>query len=108
MKKVITEDQLSTSEVWRFEDVLLVAHENDESGVEVFHARKLAKLYGVNAEAETLQAKQLLVVVDNPDDPETIKRIRVASAEAWSKAMILLGHDDVVFAHLLGPDDLSG
>lgn len=85
MKKVITEGQLPTIEVWRFDDVLLVADENDQSGVEVFHARKLAKLYGANAEAEIQEAKQLLVVVDNPDDPETIDRVRVACAKAWSK-----------------------
>ncbi|HBO2681616.1 hypothetical protein [Pseudomonas aeruginosa] len=85
MKKVITEVELSSTDVWRFDDVLLVKNADDLSGVAVFHARKIAKLYGATAEAEVTETKQLLVVVNDPDDPETAERVRAACAEVWSK-----------------------
>ncbi|MDH1009955.1 hypothetical protein N5J43_08205 [Pseudomonas nicosulfuronedens] len=85
MKKVITEDQLSSTDVWRFDDVLLVADADDLAGVVVYRARNIAKFYGATAEAEVIENKQLLVVVDNPDDPVTAERVRVACTEAWSK-----------------------
>ncbi|RQA03543.1 hypothetical protein IPC506_19565 [Pseudomonas aeruginosa] len=85
MKKVITEVELSSTDVQCFDDVLLVKNADDLSGVAVFHARDIAKFYGATAEAEVTESKQLLVVVNDPDDPETAERVRVACAEAWSK-----------------------
>ncbi|MFV3368452.1 hypothetical protein ACNFH5_09745 [Pseudomonas sp. NY15435] len=84
MKKVITEAELSSTDVRQFHDVLLVKSPDDLSGVEIFHVRVMAKLYGATAEAEVIESKQLLVVVQDPDDPETADRIRVACAEALS------------------------
>ncbi|HBP1011036.1 hypothetical protein [Pseudomonas aeruginosa] len=85
MKKVITEVELASTDVWRFDDVLLVKNADDLSGVTVFRARKIAKFYGAADESEVIESKQLLVVVNDPDDADTAERVRVACAEAWSK-----------------------
>lgn len=85
MKKVITEVELSSTDVQCFDDVLLVKNADDLSGVTVFRARKIARFYGAADESEVIESKQLLVVVNDPDDPETADRVRSACMGVWSK-----------------------
>jgi len=83
MVKVIQEGQISEAEVWRYDDVLAVRPGNRESGVEIWHARKIGELCSASSPGKVNTHRILLVEVDNPDDPVVQDRLRVACADAW-------------------------
>lgn len=83
MVTVIREDQIAESEIWRYEDVLAVRPGDRDSGVEVWHAKKIAEVYSPNRPAKVHVQRVLLIEVENPDDPAVQDRLRVACAEAW-------------------------
>ncbi|WP_411382853.1 hypothetical protein ACK3BK_15990 [Pseudomonas sp. L7] len=83
MVDVINEDQIATSEIWRYDDVLAVRPGERESGVEIWHARKIAELCSPNAPAKANVHRVLLVEVDDPEDPVVQDRLRVACTDAW-------------------------
>ncbi|MFG0505985.1 hypothetical protein ACF8GD_25755 [Pseudomonas putida] len=83
MVTVIQEGQIAEAEVWRYDDVLAVRPGDRESGVEIWHARRIGEVYSASTPAKVNIQRVLLVEVDNPDDSVVQDRLRVACADAW-------------------------
>lgn len=83
MKTVITEDQLSATEVFRYDDVLAVKSADDVSGVQLYRARSVAEFTSSTAPSKVREESVLLIVVDDPDDFEAIERLKEKVSAAW-------------------------
>lgn len=76
MNKRINEDEIGRVQPRDFKNCLLVRPGDADSGVEVFHVRILAAFTSPDRPAPLLNNAQLLIEVEDPDDPETQARIR--------------------------------
>jgi len=76
MRKVISESEVETVDLKRFHEVLAVASPDDISGVAIYVSPRLAPFVHPSTPAVTTDTNYLLIVVENPDDPETIERLK--------------------------------
>ncbi|AKK00036.1 hypothetical protein V3H56_12685 [Pseudomonas sp. MS646] len=74
--RVITEAEIDQVDLKSYSAVMLVGSPQDQSGVEVFTWPRLAQLVHPSTTAQLTDTSHLLIVVDEPDDPETIARIK--------------------------------
>lgn len=85
MKEVVTEDQLDEVEIRRFDDVLAVRSPDDTHGVGIFKANRLPVFQSPDSPAKLNVNGILLVVVDDPDDEQTVARLKAKCHAAWSE-----------------------
>lgn len=83
MKKVILESELPSTDIRHYEEVLAVKSVDSTDGIGVWQVKKMADFYRAETEARVTERTQLLIVVPDPDDEETIDRLRQACAVAW-------------------------
>ncbi|MCG6578014.1 hypothetical protein EGM97_25355 [Pseudomonas sp. AF32] len=76
MDRVITEAEIDQVDLKSYNSVFLVGNPEDRTGVEIFTWPKLAQLVHPSTAAPLTDTSQLLIVVDNPDDPDTVARIK--------------------------------
>ncbi|MBC3456305.1 hypothetical protein [Pseudomonas mosselii] len=74
MSKTITEAELHTIDLAGFCEALLISEQEDEVGVLAYEFRRMAPMCGPNGEGKPV-ANQLKVVVDDPDNHETLVRV---------------------------------
>lgn len=84
MVTVINEDQLASTEVRNFFDVVAVKP-GDRNGVEVWRARQIAPFVSPHKESAASEQRVLFIEVPDPDDQVVIDRLRLACMNAWSK-----------------------
>lgn len=84
MKKLTTEAQLSSEEIWRYDEVTAAASEDATQEVSVYSTRKLASFVAPDVESPISTHARIVVIVENPDDPETIDRLRVICIDHWA------------------------
>lgn len=75
-KKVVSEADLENLDAKRFHEVWLVQSASDETGIAVYQVPRMAQFVSADVESKVTQTNYLLVVVPDPDDLETQKRIR--------------------------------
>lgn len=73
----ITEAGLATADVKFVNEVLVAAPGTTESGITVYKRKLLAPFVGQHAEVAVAPYHQLIVEVDDPEDPDTQDRIRM-------------------------------
>ncbi|HAC66466.1 MAG TPA: hypothetical protein DCP19_00470 [Pseudomonas sp.] len=83
MKEIVAEDQLDEVELRRFDDVLAVRSPDDTHGVGIFKAKRLPALQSPDLPAKLNENGLLLIVVDNPDDEDTVARLKAKCHAAW-------------------------
>ena len=76
MRKVISESEIETVDLKSFHEVLAVASPDDISGVAIYVTPRLASFVHPSTPAVTTDTSYLLIVVENPDDPEIIERLK--------------------------------
>ncbi|CAI3787467.1 hypothetical protein AHFPHNDE_01131 [Pseudomonas sp. MM227] len=83
-KKVVSEVDLENLDTKLFHEVLLVQSPSDQAGIAVYQTPRIAQFVSPNVESKVTQTNYLLVVVPDPDDLETQKRIlsKVLAARA--------------------------
>jgi hypothetical protein len=75
-KLVVSEQDLEGLDLKQFHEVLLVRSSDDDGGVHIFTWPRMAQFVSPLTESPLSNSNQLLVVVENPDDPETVARIK--------------------------------
>jgi len=75
-KRVVSEQELGDLDLKQFHEVLLVRDPDDHEGVHIFTWPRMAQFVSPLAEAPLSNTNQLLIVVENPDDLETVARIK--------------------------------
>jgi hypothetical protein len=83
-KKVVVEAELEGLDSKPFHEVWLVQTPSDQTGIAVYQVPRLAQFVSRDTEAKVTQTNYLFVVVENPDDVETQKRIRAKVIAARS------------------------
>ena len=74
MSKTITEAELHTIDLAGFCEALLISDQEDKVGVLAYDFRRMAPMCGPNGEGQPV-ANQLKVLVDEPDNHETLARV---------------------------------
>lgn len=81
MNSVIKEADIPTTDLKPFTQALLVRPGERDSGVPVWAPNLMASFYSASAPAKVFVSRTLLVEVDDPDDQQTIDRVRKALTE---------------------------
>ena len=80
-KKVISEAQLNQIDIKKIDEVLLASTPQDNSGVLVFSWPRMAPMVSSLTEGVASERRQLIVLVDDPDDTATQDRVKRAIHE---------------------------
>lgn len=80
-KQVISEAQLNQIDIKKIDEVLLASTPQDNSGVLVFSWPRMAPMVSSLTEGVASERRQLIVLVDHPDDTATQDRIKRAIHE---------------------------
>ena len=80
LHQTIDEDQIGIIDFKQVRQVL-IARPGESSGVEVWVSRRLPPFSSAHTPGVTDDRVQIVVSVEDPDDPETIKRIEAACAK---------------------------
>ena len=75
-KQVISEAQLNQVDLKKIDEVLLASTPQDNSGVLVFSWPRMAPMVSSLTEGVASDWRQLIVVVDDPDDTVTQERVK--------------------------------
>lgn len=78
MRQVTSESELGTIDLKKFHEVIAVKDAEDYQGVAVYVVPRMAQFVHPSTPAAETITNYLLVVVDDPDDPETIDRLKKA------------------------------
>lgn len=75
-KTFISESEIETTDLQPFSEVLLAKTENDFSAVAVFTWPAMAPLCSALSEGVAVLKRQLIILVDDPDDRQVYERIQ--------------------------------
>lgn len=84
MNEVISEEQLGSIDLRQFHQIWAVRGREDFQGVQIRSDRRMAPIVSPNAAAPVTVVNNLLIVVDDVGDPETINRLKAVVEAAWS------------------------
>lgn len=87
MQQIVREEHLSSIDIREFHSVWAVRDSDDSSnfsGVEIKPDRRMAPLVSPDTPAPLTITSNLLIIVENPDDPETVNRLKAFVGAAWS------------------------
>ena len=76
MRQVISESELGSIDLKQFHEVIAVKDPGDYQGVAVYVTPRMAQFVDPSVAAQETITNSLLIVVDNPDDLETIERLK--------------------------------
>lgn len=76
MRQVISESELGSIDLKQFHEVIAVKDAGDYQGVAVYVTPRMAQFVDPSVPAKETITNSLLIVVDNPDDLETIERLK--------------------------------
>ncbi len=72
----IKEAELHTINIKLVDEVLVAGPDEEFSAIEVWKARRIGEFYDANTPAKANEHRQVVVVVDDPEDEKTQDRIR--------------------------------
>lgn len=72
----IKEADLDKISLKMVDEVLVAGSDEEFSGIEVWKARRIGELYDASTPAKVNERRQVVVVVDDPEDEQTQDRIR--------------------------------
>ncbi|MCF5652683.1 hypothetical protein GIV49_24455 [Pseudomonas syringae] len=76
MRKAISESEIETFDLKPFHEISAMKSADDFRGVEIYSAKRMPPFVSSHSESPPSETNYLVVVVDNPDDPETIERLK--------------------------------
>ncbi|PHN56416.1 MULTISPECIES: hypothetical protein [Pseudomonas syringae group] len=84
MIELITEEQLDSIDIRQFHQVWAVRGPDDFSGVQIMADKRLTPFVSSESPAPDITVNNLLIIVDDVDDPLTINRLKSAIEAGWS------------------------
>ncbi|WP_439865641.1 hypothetical protein ACTAB9_17405 [Pseudomonas syringae] len=76
MRTDIMESEIDTIDLKPFHEILAVRSADDYQGVAIYLSPRMAQYVSSNTESPVNETNYLMVAVGNPDDPETIERLK--------------------------------